>query len=539
MIEKGDSEMMARDLKYDAFYTYDEMAAFLMEAEQNSPDFVKVKILTTTEEGRNVFLVIVTDFTAGAEEDKPAYYIQAGLHAQEGAGTTAALHVIHSLLANPAYRDLLAKTSFYIIPRINPDGTEYALTTGGDIRSRFKETTRKNGLLPKDLDGDGRILSMRWRDPAGPLKEDEVDPRIMTKREPGDKGPFYYMTTEGMIRDYDGGDIVAGLRDIDFNRNYPVNWRPVENSSSYPFSEPEVRAVGDFTASHPNIFAGVDFHCGTNAILRPTSKPDSEMDQDDLNLILSIGRLAEKTTGFPLMHDRDYRQPWRSPAVHHGNSNDWAYFKLGISHYVVELGNGFNCAGITPKEYFEADERTSFHVFIRRIFEFHDSHKSKIFAPWKEFDHPQLGKVEIGGMINGSGYYMYPPVMEKISPKTTAFVISHAQMRPGLVITNAEALGVGGGIYRIRATAANTGEFSVNVMKGGGAPDMRHPIRLKLIASEETQLLSRTSLFEFSIPGNRGEKGNAEWFIRSSKGSKVTIEANHPRAGVTKKEMLL
>ena len=28
------------------------------------------------------------------------------------------------------------------------------------------------------------------------------------------------------------------------------------------------------------------------------------------------------------------------------------YFEMGISHYVIELGNGFNCAGISTKEYF-------------------------------------------------------------------------------------------------------------------------------------------------------------------------------------------
>lgn len=352
-------------LQYDTFYKYNEMVDFLIEASETKKDFCKLRVLTETPEQRKIYMAEITDYSTGQGKDKSGYFVQANVHANEGAGTTSALHLIYSLLFCDEYKELLQKVVFYIVPRVNPDGAEYALTTHGPLRSRYEILKKKNGLIPKDINGDGYILNMRWEDPTGPFKEDEIDPRIMVRREPGDKGPFYRMVTEGIIQDYDGTDIVSGMRNIDFNRNYPVGWNIQDNSGPYPFSEIETRAIADFIISHPNIFAGVDLHCGTPAILRPSSKPDNEMNQEDLGLILSIGKMAERITGFPLMNSRDYREPWRIPVGTPGDSTDWCYFKLGISMYIIELGWGFSSACIFGDESFKADEKTRETVFMR------------------------------------------------------------------------------------------------------------------------------------------------------------------------------
>ncbi len=186
---------------------------------------------------------------------------------------------------------------------------------------------------------------------------------------------------------YDGtspADIVDGVRQIDFNRNWPIQWKAASNASSYPFSEPETRAVGDFLLDHPNIFAGIDLHFSSSrvlwarfpvsgcAIMRPTSRPASEIDQGDLELIIDIGKTASEIIGFRLIHERNYKPPWKKPLSLPGTSNDFAYDKFGISHFIVELG----------------------------------------------------------GIRRGEGYYMWPPVLKEIAPRVGEFFLHHAVLRP-------------------------------------------------------------------------------------------------------------
>ncbi|MBT7058562.1 MAG: hypothetical protein HN849_29225 [Victivallales bacterium] len=530
---------MALETSFEAFYTYDEMVSFLNQAQTDHPQRLSLRSLTATPAGRDVLLAEITDPATGAAADKPAYYIQAGLHAAEGAGTTAALDVIRRLLYNADCAELLEAVTFYVVPRVNPDGMEYALTTRGAIRSRIETDEHANGLIPRDMNDDGRILHMRWPDPAGPFREDDVDPRIMVKREPGDAGPFYCMVGEGEIRGYDGTHIGNATRTVDMNRNYAANWKPMAVAGKYPFCEPEVRAVGEFTLSHPNIFAGVDFHCGTNAILRLTTNTDAELNQSDLELTLTLGALAEEITGLPLMSLRDYGDTWRAKRVLPGSSNQWAYTRLGISHYVVELGNGFNSAGITAQDYFQASARTRAVEFMRRVLACHDAHESEIFVPWAPVDHPQLGSVEIGGILQGNAYHMVPRCMEAVIPRTTDFVLRHAGYHPCLILSTVETEKCSGDVYRIRATVANIGGLGTVVMQGGGGPEHRRPVQLRVDVPANARLLSRTNAVEIAALPPAGGKGYAEWFVEAPAGTDVTVRAEHPRGGVVEERARL
>ena len=81
----------------------------------------------------------------------------------------------------------------YLVPRLNPDGAELALA---DRPRHIRSSTRRYpfderpvaGLTPEDIDGDGRILSMRLPDPHGGWKVDLQDPRLLVAREPGEFG---------------------------------------------------------------------------------------------------------------------------------------------------------------------------------------------------------------------------------------------------------------------------------------------------------------------------------------------------------------
>jgi len=527
-------------INYQEFYRYDELVKFLENVSDNKKDFCKLISLADTRECRKLYLLEVTDYSTGKAEGKSAYYVQANVHSNESAGTMAALHLINSLLYCDEYKELLKKVTFYIVPRVNPDGAELALTTHAPIRSRLEATDRRNGLVPEDLNGDGMILNMRWEDPTGRFVEDEIDKRIMVTRRPGDKGPFYKLHTEGIISNYDGTSITDGCRHFDFNRNYPENWdNRMEVAGAYPFSEIETRAVGDFLISHPNIFAAIDLHCGTPAILRPSFLSDNDMDQADLSLILEFGKAAEKLIGFPLMRSSDYRQPWQKPDILPGNSIDWFYKNLGIFGYTIELGWGLSSAGIFGNESFVADSRTRETTFMRKVLEFHDSKGSKIFTPWQEFEHPQLGKVEIGGLMTGNARFMYPPDMEEISPRVTEFLTKHAEQHPELIICNIEKESPTEGIYRIRATVGNIGGLSTRVMNGGGGFEKKIPVKTRILSEDNIEILNQILVYEVDNLAALGDSYKQEWFIKGKPGDNIIIETFQPKAGMKKVEIIL
>ncbi|MEY4228814.1 MAG: hypothetical protein RLZ84_1406, partial [Actinomycetota bacterium] len=74
----------------------------------------------------------ITDSSTGAAEHKPAHWVDANIHAVEVTGGVAALHLIHHLVDGYTSGDAdvveaLRTRTFYIAPRVNPDGVEAAL----------------------------------------------------------------------------------------------------------------------------------------------------------------------------------------------------------------------------------------------------------------------------------------------------------------------------------------------------------------------------------------------------------------------------
>ena len=96
------------------------------------------------------------------------------IHAAELTASTACLYFLHTLEQgygkDPETTRLLDTRAIYVCPRINPDGAEWALA---DKPKYIRSSTRPypfdedpvDGLNVEDVDGDGRILSMRIPDP--------------------------------------------------------------------------------------------------------------------------------------------------------------------------------------------------------------------------------------------------------------------------------------------------------------------------------------------------------------------------------------
>ncbi len=536
------SEIAAPHL--DRWYTYDQLTEYLHALESAFGERCRLSSIGRSLEGRELWMLEVTDLTGGDPEQRPGYIVQANIHAKEVAGTNSSLTLIWDLLANtPEDIDthaLLREVTFYIIPRINPDGAEFALT-GGEIRSRREDLREPNCIYQADVDGDGAIVDMRVERPDGGWKASPDDPRIMIAREPGDReGTFYAVYTEGLVHDPDGCDPGYAARSHDFNRNWPANWHQEHEqpgAGDYPFSEPEMRAFADFVYSHPNIFGALGFHCGSSAVLMPPSAGSvDDIAPADLRVFEELGQRAAELTDLKSMPTINYAT--KPPIALKGHSADWGYQHMGLFHFEIEQGNIYNAAGIRTEDFF-AQYDASRTKFTPEIMRYHDEHpEQEMFVDWHEVEHPQLGRVEVGGwkkywMINPS----FETLREWIAPGSSRFIIEYAARHARLEISDLAAEEVGGGIYRVRARVMNSGGFPTNITQRALALKSLKPVTAELVLPEGAELLSQKRHFAIGQLAPHARSAQLEWFVRCEPGTELTVSTRSQRAGVAERSV--
>ncbi len=536
--------------QYDHWYDYEEMTEYLHQAAKVCEGRCRLHSLGKTPEGRDVWMLEIADESAGPTSRRPGYFVHANIHAKEVAGTTSSLRLIHDLLTGAGdyvdVRELLREVVFYVVPRLNPDGAEFALTTGANIRSRTEERAEPNCLVRRDLDGDGAIVDMRIERPDGQWKALPDDPRIMVPRKATDtEGPFYAVMPEGVVHEWDGGEIrVACGRSHDFNRNWPANWHQEHEqggAGDYPFSEPEMRALADFVYAHQNIFGILGFHCGSSAVLMPpsTGTTDSILPADR-KVFEELGQRAAELTGLTLLPTIEYRAAGSPPASLKGHSADWGYLHMGLFHFEIEQGNVYNAAGVTTEEFF-AGGADAQYKFLQDAMRYHDEHPQyEMFVDWHEFNHPQLGRVEIGGwkqywMINPS----FADLRDKIAPGSARFIIEYAARRPRLVISDLEAKRVGEGIYRVRARVMNDGALPTNITQRALSLRSLRPVSVELEAGESVEVLSLGRYREIGHLPPRARSAELEWFVRADSGAEIAVRAKSQKAGEAERRVEL
>lgn len=195
----------------------------------------------------------------------PALLVVAGVDGHHRVGTEVVLDHVERLLAgygsDPAITRLLDEHLLYLLPRANPDGAEAAFAAVQlEVRGNLHPIDDdRDGAVdedaPQDLNGDGVITQMRWRDPAGTLIEDPENPRLLRPADPlkGERGVFK-VGVEGVDRDGDGECGEDGVGDVIPARNFPQRWQEFDPAAGrVPMDEPESRALGQFLLDRPAI----------------------------------------------------------------------------------------------------------------------------------------------------------------------------------------------------------------------------------------------------------------------------------------------
>ncbi len=556
------------EIAIDYYYDYAELETALKAMAEENPKLCRLQSIGKTYEGRNVYLLEITDFDQGLPEEKPGYYAEACTHAEEFCGTNAALLLAKELLL--AYgRDgemtqLLKDVVFYIVPRVNPDGVDRVMKTGliGVANGKYspEEYQPFPGLCPADLNGDGIVAQMRVEDPDGEWKVSEKDPRLMVLRKPDEQqGTFYRMYPEGIIQGDSVGFPIPRTRDVNLNRNYPVNWLP-ENlqygACEFPLSEPETRAVAHFIYSHPNIAGVISYHTNAGAIMRPFSgKGDENFLGADLALYNYLGAMGKEDLGYEVMSTFGGFTPDKS-RVRGGTLSDWTFEMLGIPSFMLELWNVYDAAGTErPKEFHFAAKDEDKDLAILQWAD--KAMGEKAYVPWTKVSHPQLGTVEVGGW-NWIYVERNPPesYLEDLAGKAASFTIKLAKALPKLAVRKLYAEQLADTIYKVGAVIRNSGYLPTYLTSQAMEVKAAKPVRVDLKApGGNVDIVCCTDRGNIGhLAGRFGRDAEwsrdramwsptekrIEWIIRAKDPDIVLeVEASSPRCGTARGKVTL
>ncbi len=259
-----------------AYHNYDEMLNFLKLLAEKYPKITELISIGKSLEGRDIWALHITAPTP-PEFDKPAIAFFGAHHAREHLSVEVPIYLANYLLEQsekPDIRDLILKRDIWIIPMVNPDGTEF------DINPSY-QSWRKN-------------------------------------RKKNDNGSF-------------------GV-DLNRNYGFQWGKRGASsdpNSETYrgkaPFSEPETQVTRDFLLAHKNIKSLVTYHSFSELILYPWGYTYNPIENPkDLNAFETMAQSMAKFTGYK-------PEPGSDLYLVSGEMCDWAYGELGIFAFTIEL----------------------------------------------------------------------------------------------------------------------------------------------------------------------------------------------------------
>ncbi len=159
--------------------------------------------------------------------------------------------------------------------------------------------------------------------------------------------------------------------------------------------------------ARPNITAYFAYHTFSGVHLRPYgNKAQDAYPSVDLWTFQDLGERYTALTGYPSISIlEDFRYDPKSTIG--GSGSDWAYDQVGVISWTTEFWNPMRTAGIEephPIDWFRnhpIDDEFKLLAWV-------DENITDGFVDWYEYEHPELGTVELGGW-NSSAVFRNPP----------------------------------------------------------------------------------------------------------------------------------
>lgn len=455
-------------VNWDRFYDHAGLLEIGRRLAAAHPDRIKLGTIGRSTQGRDMFLLTVTNFDTGEADRKPAMWIDGNIHSNEIQGSEFSLYTAWYLaeMADrvPAVDSLLDRYTLYIVPSINPDARDHY------IHRPNTASSPRTGLAPRDNDGDGRvdednlddlngdghITQMRRRNPNGRFKVSPEDPRLLIPILPGEQGEYDLLGQEGFDNDGDGFVNEDADGGYDPNRNWPWRWAPqyVQGGSDpYPTSLVETQNIIRFVTAHPNIAGAQSYHNSGGMLLRGPGVPQDEYRPQDVQVFDVLGRAGEE-----ILPGYRYMIVWKDLYTVWGGELDWFYGARGILTFSNELwtpflyfyrqeqggGGGFGGGNPQNRRYQTTESR-----FNRLLL------MGEAMVEWQEVDHPQYGKVEVGGTKKNFGRVEPGFLLQSDAHRNMMFTLFQTSQMPLVDVDSVTTRSLGGGLTEVTAVVAN------------------------------------------------------------------------------------
>ncbi len=524
------------------------------------PDLVSILPIGTSRGGRKIDALRLSagERTPG----KPAILLVASIDGPCAWTSSIALSHAQRLASGYASdaktKALLDSTTLYIVPRANPDAAEArfakplheASASGRGVDNDRDGRFGEDG--PSDVDDDGLVLVMRVPDPEGEWIEDPADPRalIQADRAKGQRGRFQRYV-EG--RDSDKDEEVGEDPELDavVNRNFPARWIEHEPASGlFATDEPEVRALCEFVLTHKDIALVVTYGLQDNLVEKPKSIADDApnvkrippvgVQQSDADLYAEIGQRYKRIT----------KSQAKGHGAEEGSFQAWiqshrGLWTLNLVLWSIPLDEKpGEKAGDKPGEKSEKpaddakkddgkkdEEKPKPSDDAKRLKWIDQTPgESARFVPWKPFDHPELGNVEIGGFAPFAT--VEPPESERarIAGVELEFLVSLGELLPRVRVAQCTAKELSAGLWKIEATITNDSFFPYAGAAARRAETVR-PVRVTLRAPNSAKVLAgnRQELVTH-LDGSGGRK-ELSWLVLGGPPSNLAIQVDTDSAG--------
>ena len=291
----------------EKYHNYAEMTEFLQNLAKQYPSLVKLESIGKSVLGKDMWALHFHPENSNAPE-LPGIAFMGGHHAREHLSVEVPLYLANYLLVNsslPEIKKLLESREIWIIPLVNPDGTEYDIDPSYQMWRKNRKKN-DNGSYGVDLN---RNYGFQWG------------------KEGSSSNP---------------------------------------NSETYrgkaPFSEPETQAIRDFILGHSNIKMLISYHTFSELILYPWGYTYQDIENpQDLGAFQRMAQHMAKLTGYK-------PQPISDLYLSSGDTTDWAYGERGIFAFTFELSpssqweGGFYPGDIISKTFDDNIEAALFAV---------------------------------------------------------------------------------------------------------------------------------------------------------------------------------
>jgi hypothetical protein len=541
----GTPENPKVSITWNRYYNHAGITEICKKLAAAHPDLIKVGSIGKSFQGREMWVLTVTDFKKGKPEEKPGFYIDGNIHSNEIQGSEMALYTAWYLAESfkdvAFVQELLADKVFYIVPTINPDARDHYMkepnTTGSPRSGVIPVDNDRDGVVNEDgfddLDKNGHITQMIRKSSTGRFKKDPNDPRRLVPAKVDELGEYEQLGSEGLDNDGDGRVNEDGTGFYDPNRDWAWKWQPnyIQNGAyKYPFSIPENRNVRDFVLAHPNIAGAQSFHNSGGMLLRgPGSEEDvATYNADDVRIYDAIGKKGEL-----LIPGYRYLVVYKDLYTAWGGELDWFYGGRGVYTFSNELFNSYM--------YFQKPEADGQQYDFDKSLLFSDA-----IVPWKEYDHPQYGKIEVGGVKKNFGRADPGFLLESDAHRNMSFCIYHAYHMPKLVVESVAEKNLGGGLIEITAEIANQ-----RMMPTHSSQDLKFKIeRPDYISIEGVKVIAGMQVENADLNITREQKTNparievesipglgsvtVRWIVSGS--GNYTIKVDSKKGGVAVKQ---